>query len=146
MSVIEMTTGREKADTLRALHRGGRILVLPNAWDAASAKVFERAGFPALATTSAGIAASMGYADGQRIGRETMLDVVCRIARTVSIPVTADLEAGYATTPEEMRETTRRLLETGAVGLNLEDGLREGPIPLVQTSHHVEKIKVVREV
>lgn len=146
MPVIEMVTGKEKADALRALHRNGKILVLPNAWDAASAKIFEKAGFSALATTSAGIAASMGYADGQHIAREDMLEVVNRIVRTVSIPVTADLEAGYANTPQEMRETTRQLLETGAVGLNLEDGLREGPLPLVQTSHHVEKIKVVREV
>jgi 2-methylisocitrate lyase-like PEP mutase family enzyme len=157
MSVIQMTTGRNdsirgmdllqrKAETLRALHRCGRILVLPNAWDAASAKVFEKAGFPAIATTSAGIAATMGYADGQRIPRQLMLDTVARIASAVDIPVTADLEAGFATTPEEMRETTERLLETGAVGLNLEDGLREGPLPMVQTSHHVAKIKVVREV
>jgi 2-methylisocitrate lyase-like PEP mutase family enzyme len=137
---------QRKAETLRALHRCGRILVLPNAWDAASAKVFEKAGFPAIATTSAGIAATMGYADGQRIPRQLMLDTVARIASAVDIPVTADLEAGFATTPEEMRETTERLLETGAVGLNLEDGLREGPLPMVQTSHHVAKIKVVREV
>jgi 2-methylisocitrate lyase-like PEP mutase family enzyme len=157
MSVSEMTTERNdsirgidvlqrKAETLRALHRCGRILVLPNAWDAASAKIFEKAGFPAIATTSAGIAASMGYSDGQRIPRQHMLDTVARIAQAVDIPVTADLEAGYATTPEEMRETTERLLQTGAVGLNLEDGLREGPMPMVQTSHHVAKIKVVREV
>jgi len=130
MSATQMTTDRNnsirgidllqrKAETLRSLHRCGRILVLPNAWDAASAKVFEKAGFPAIATTSAGIAASMGYADGQRIPRQQMLDTVARIARAVDVPVTADLEAGYATTAEEMRETTERLLETGAVGLNL---------------------------
>ena len=146
MSVTEMSATQTKAQTLRALHRGTDILVLPNAWDVASARVFENAGFPAIATTSGGIAASMGYPDGQRISRQEMLDVVARIANSVSIPVTADLEAGYASTPEEMRETTQRLLETGAVGMNLEDGLREGPKPLVQTSHHVEKIKIVREV
>src|SRR5262245_39955895 len=117
MSATQMTTERNdsvrgidllqrKADTLRSLHRCERILVLPNAWDAASAKVFEKAGFPAIATTSAGIAASMGYADGQRIPQQQMLETVARIARAVDVPVTADLEAGYATTPEEMRETT----------------------------------------
>jgi 2-methylisocitrate lyase-like PEP mutase family enzyme len=146
MPVMEMSTAQEKADRLRQLHRSGSILMLPNAWDAASAKIFEREGFPAVATTSAGIAASMGYADGERIPRDEMLAVVARIVKSVTIPVTVDLEAGYATTPEEMRDTTQQLLLTGAVGMNLEDGLREGGMPLVQTSHHAEKIKVVREV
>ena len=146
MPVTETNAIQAKAETLRSLHRGAGILVLPNAWDVASAKVFEAAGFPAIATTSGGIAAAQGYPDGERISRREMLDVVARIAKSVSIPVTADLEAGYASTPEQMRETTLALLETGAVGMNLEDGLREGPMPLVQTSHHVEKIKIVREV
>ena len=146
MLVTEMSTSQEKAEKLRALHRGRDILVLPNAWDVASARIFENAGFPAIATTSAGIAASMGYADGQRIPRHEMLSVVTRIVNSIKVPVTVDLEAGYATTPEEMRETTQELLATGAVGMNLEDGLRDGNVPLVQTSHHSEKIKVVREV
>jgi 2-methylisocitrate lyase-like PEP mutase family enzyme len=128
------------------LHHSGNTLVLPNAWDVASAKIFEKAGFPAIATTSAGIAASLGYEDGNRIPRHEMLEVVARIARSVAIPVTADIEAGYATTADEMRETTRQLLETGAAGLNLEDGLSDGPVPMVQTSHHVEKIRIVRDV
>jgi 2-methylisocitrate lyase-like PEP mutase family enzyme len=146
MSVTETNTLQAKAEMLRSLHRRGTILVLPNAWDVASAKVFEAAGFPAIATTSGGIAAAQGYADGEKISRREMLDVVARIAKSVSVPVTADLEAGYASTPEQMRETTLALIETGAVGMNLEDGLRDGPMPLVQTSHHVEKIKIVREV
>jgi len=146
MHVTDANEIQAKADTLRSLHRGPGILVLPNVWDVTSAQIFEDAGFPAIATTSSGIAASMGYADGERISRREMLDVVARIAKSVSIPVTADLEAGYASTPEEMRETTLGLLETGAVGMNLEDGLRQGSQPLVQTSHHVEKIRIVREV
>ena len=120
--------------------------MLPNAWDAASARIFERAGFSAIATTSAGIAASMGYADGERIPRDEMLAVVARIVKSVAIPVTVDLEAGYASTPEEMRDTAQQLLLTGAAGMNLEDGLPQGAMPLLQTSHHAEKIKVVREV
>src|SRR4029434_7614579 len=107
-------------------------------WDVASAKIFEKAGFPAIATTSGGIAASLGYPDGERIPRAEMLQVVTRIARSVAIPVTADLEAGYASTPQEMRQTTAQLLATGAVGLNLEDGLRHGSMLLDQTSHHTE--------
>jgi len=142
----EMATVREKAETLRALHRSTAILVLPNAWDVSSAKIFEDAGFPAIATTSAGIACSLGYPDGQRIPRSEMLGMIQRIAHSVAVPVTADLEAGFATTADEMRETAQHLLATGAVGLNLEDGLREGTTALVQTSHHVEKIRVVRDV
>jgi len=103
------------ADVLRALHRP--TLVLPNAWDAASAKIFERAGFPAIGSTSAGIAFSLGYSDGQRIPRSEMIDVVARIARAVNVPVTADVEAGY----DDPFETARAVWAAGAVGMNLED-------------------------
>src|SRR5579872_5082105 len=104
-----------QADILRSLHRP--TLLLPNAWDAASARIFERAGFPALGTTSAGIAFSLGYADGQRLTRDEMVEVVARIARSVSIPVTADAEAGY----DDAVETARAVWAAGAVGMNLED-------------------------
>ncbi len=87
-----------KAEQLRKLHHGPRILVLANAWDVASARVMEELGYPAIATTSAGVAAALGYPDGQRIPREEMLEVVGRIARAVRVPVTADVEAGYGTT------------------------------------------------
>jgi 2-methylisocitrate lyase-like PEP mutase family enzyme len=122
-----MTTNalREKAERLRALHAGPRILVLCNAWDAASARIVEEAGFPALATTSAGIANSLGYADGERISREEMAQAVARITRAVSIPVTADMEAGYGPTPEAAAETARAAIAAGAVGMNLEDALEE---------------------
>ncbi len=84
-----------KAIQFRQLHRGPGILILPNAWDVASARIFEEAGFPALATTSAGIAFSLGYPDGQRIPREEMMARIGRITRAVQVPVTADVEAGY---------------------------------------------------
>src|SRR3954467_10272592 len=86
---------RERAALLRRLHDRSRILLLPNAWDVVSARVVEEAGFPAVATSSAGVAAVLGYADGERIGREEMLAMVARITRAVRVPVTADLEAGY---------------------------------------------------
>ncbi len=105
----------KKADLLRDLHRP--TLLLPNAWDAASARIFERAGFPALGTTSAGIAFALGYPDGQHVSRKEMLEVVARITRAVKIPVTADVEAGY----DDPVETARGVWAAGAVGLNLED-------------------------
>ncbi|CAM5495099.1 isocitrate lyase/PEP mutase family protein [Streptomyces purpurascens] len=109
-----------KADVFRALHHHrvpGDPLVLPGPWDAASARVFVEAGFPALATPSAGVAASLGYADGQTPADE-MFAAVARIVRAVDVPVSADVEGGYGLAPKELVE---RLLETGAVGCNLED-------------------------
>ncbi|MFF4556552.1 isocitrate lyase/phosphoenolpyruvate mutase family protein [Streptomyces sp. NPDC001422] len=107
-------------ERFRALHHG-RVpddpLVLPGPWDAASARVFADAGFPALATPSAGVAASLGYADGQTPAAE-MFAAVARIARAVDVPVSADVEGGYGLAPKELVE---RLQEAGAVGCNLED-------------------------
>jgi 2-methylisocitrate lyase-like PEP mutase family enzyme len=113
---------REKAELLRALHHGPRILVLPNAWDVASARVFEEAGAQAVATTSAGVANALGYPDGQAIPRDEMLWMVQRIALALSVPVTADLEAGYG----DPGGTAAAAIEAGAVGLNLEDSTGEG--------------------
>src|SRR5665213_2806970 len=106
------------------LHRSKRMLLLPNAWDVSSARIFEEAGFPALGTTSAGIANALGYPDGQRIPAAKMLEVVGRIAQAVSIPVTADMEAGYGSTAEQLAELTRQVIGVGAVGMNLEDASR----------------------
>ncbi len=142
--LFDVTTQRQKADRFRALHHGPAMLVLPNAWDAASSKVIERAGFEAVATTSAGIASSYGYADGERISREEMLEVVGRIARAVTVPVTADLEAGYGDSPDEVAETARLAVKAGAVGLNLEDSSRDKVHPLVDIRQQVGKIQAVR--
>ncbi len=134
-----------KAEAFRAMHRGRRILVLPNAWDVSSARVFEAAGFGAIATTSAGIAFTLGYADGQRISREEMLGVVRRIASAVKIPVTADVEAGYGNGPEDVALTARSVSEAGAVGMNLEDATGDPQQPLFEVMMQVERIKAVRE-
>lgn len=133
----------EKAERLRKLHQGPQILVLPNAWDVASARTMEEAGFPAIATTSSGVAASLGYPDGQRISRKEMLEVVARIARAVHVPVTADMEAGYGTTVEEMIETAKAVVAAGAVGMNLEDVTGEEESSQVELGLQVEKIRAI---
>lgn len=109
------------AALLRALHHdrpAGDPLVLPGPWDAASARVFADAGFPALATPSAGISASLGYEDGQGTPPDEMFAAIRRVSRAVDVPVTADVEAGYGLPAAELVE---RLLEAGACGCNLED-------------------------
>jgi 2-methylisocitrate lyase-like PEP mutase family enzyme len=135
---------KAKTDSFRALHQG-KILVLPNAWDVASARVVQQAGFSAIATTSAGIAFTLGYPDGQRISREEMLAVVGRIARAVKVPVTADVEAGYGDRPEDAARTARDVLAAGAIGMNLEDSTRDPLRPLLELSLQVERVKAVRE-
>jgi 2-methylisocitrate lyase-like PEP mutase family enzyme len=109
-----------KAAALLALHAGPGF-VLPNAWDAGSARVLEQIGFPAIATTSAGIAWSLGIPDGGGLGRETMLEHLERIVGAIDVPVTADLEAGYGKTPEEVGATVAAAAQLGAVGANIED-------------------------
>jgi len=139
-----MTTQIEKAIEFRQRHRAG-VLLLPNAWDVASARIFEEAGFPAIATTSAGIAFSLGYPDGQRISREEMMARIGRIVRSVKVPVTADVEWGYGSTAEDVARTTREVIEAGAVGMNLEDATGRKDQPLLTLDRAVEKIKAARE-
>jgi 2-methylisocitrate lyase-like PEP mutase family enzyme len=144
-SVINVADQSAKASALRAMHRGPKILVLPNSWDVASARIFEEAGIAAIATTSAGIAFSLGYPDGQKISRDEMLVVVARIAEEVKVPVTADVEAGYGDRPEDAGITAKGVIEAGAVGLNLEDGTDDSARPLSELSLQLEKIAAVRE-
>jgi len=127
------------------LHHGPGILVLPNAWDVASARVFEEAGFAAIGTTSAGVAFSLGYSDGEQIPREEMLAAVRRIARAVHVPVTADMEAGFGSTPEAVAETARAVIDAGAVGMNLEDGAGDKPDFLEDLTKQKEIIRAVLE-
>jgi 2-methylisocitrate lyase-like PEP mutase family enzyme len=135
----------ELARQFLVLHDGRKILVLPNAWDVASARIFEEAGFPAIATSSAGIAFALGYPDGQKMSRGEMLAVVRRIAGAVCIPVTADMEAGYGDKPEDAALTAQGVLASGAVGMNLEDAIHERADPLVDIGLQKEKILAVVE-
>jgi 2-methylisocitrate lyase-like PEP mutase family enzyme len=133
------------AEGFRALHRGQRILLLPNAWDVASARIFEEAGFDAIATTSAGVAFTLGYPDGQRISRDEMLQAVSRIATSLKVPVTADVEAGYGNRPQDAAQTAEAVIESGAVGMNLEDTSADPNHPLLDLSWQLEKIAAIQQ-
>lgn len=137
---MNLETLQQRAAILRQLHDRSRVLVLANVWDVASALIVEATGAPALATGSAGIAAVLGYADGEQIPRAEMLDMVRRIARKVRVPVTADLEGGYG----DAGDTVRAALEAGAVGMNLEDGTRDPAAPLVAIAAHAEQLRAAR--
>jgi 2-methylisocitrate lyase-like PEP mutase family enzyme len=134
----------EKAGLFRKLHDGRPILVLPNAWDAVGARIFEEAGFPAVATTSAGVAWALGYPDGERVDRAEMLAAVGRIARSVAVPVTADIEAGFGDTPSVVAETVEKVIAAGAVGINLEDSDKGQDKALVAVEVAVAKIQAAR--
>ncbi|MFD6069258.1 MULTISPECIES: isocitrate lyase/PEP mutase family protein [Amycolatopsis] len=134
-----MTGLNTRAETLRALH-SGEMLVLPNVWDAASAEVVAEAGFPAIATASAAVSAMLGYPDGEGAPWREMFAAASRVARAVSLPVTVDTEAGYGLGP---REFVDRLLESGAVGCNLEDtDHRTGK--LVDANEHAQRLADIR--
>ena len=141
-----MAQEQAKAAALRVLHSGPEILLLPNAWDVASARVIDESCFKAVATSSAGIAFSLGYPDGQVISREEMLAAVARIAKAVKVPVTADVEAGYGKTPEDAARTARAVLDAGAVGMNLEDTAGDSTTTLAELPLQLEKIRAVREI
>lgn len=135
----------EKAEQFRRLHHGPRMLLLPNAWDVVSARILEECGHPAIATSSAAVAFSLGYPDGQRISRDEMLEVAGRIARAVDIPVTGDLEAGYGTTVRDMTETVKAAIAAGVIGMNLEDVTGDDESSHVELALQVEKIRAIRE-
>jgi 2-methylisocitrate lyase-like PEP mutase family enzyme len=141
-----MTGLAELAHTLRALHQTSEPLVLPNAWDAATGLSVVEAGFAAVATTSSGVSAALGYADGEHTPADEMFSAIRRIARVVpDVPVTADIESGYSLSPEEV---VRRLLEAGAVGCNLEDTdhrAQPGSHTLLDASAQQERLRMVKQ-
>jgi 2-methylisocitrate lyase-like PEP mutase family enzyme len=121
---MDKQTQIERAARFRALHDRKRVLVLPNAWDAGSARVFADLGFPAIATTSAGVAWSLGYPDGEQAPLAEVVAATRRIVRATALPVTADIEAGYGETPQAVGASVRAVIDAGVAGINLEDGLR----------------------
>lgn len=134
-----------KAKTFHRLHQQPSTFVLPNAWDVISAKMFEDCGFKAIGTTSAGIAASLGYLDGQSIPLNKMVETIENIAKSVNVPVSADIEAGYGQTVEEVLETVKAVAAAGAIGINLEDGTGDPNRPIFDMSSQVEKIAAIKE-
>ena len=133
----------QKASRFRELHHATEMLLLPNVWDVASALIVAEAGFPAIATSSAGIALSLGYPDGERISPGEMIARVARIVGAVDLPLSADIESGYGPTPDDAATTARELIHAGAIGMNLED---KNADQLLDLSVAVEKIKAVRSV
>jgi 2-methylisocitrate lyase-like PEP mutase family enzyme len=131
----------EKARIFHGLHAGPRMLVLANAWDAASAKRIEGAGFTAIATTSGGVASALGYADHEAAPVDEMLAAAARVVRAVSVPVTVDFEAGYGLSPADI---ARRLVDIGAVGLNLEDTDHHGASGLVPAEAQAKHLAAVK--
>lgn len=134
----------ERAAAFTALHHAERTLVLANAWDAASARMFEVAGAQAVGTSSAGLAFARGYPDGERIPRDEMIDVVRRMVATVSLPVSVDIEAGYGDTREAVLDTVRAVLDAGAVGVNLEDAPTARPGELRTLAEQAALVEAVR--
>src|SRR5260221_5551794 len=136
---------KTRAIQLRELHYGPPILVLPNAWDTASARIFEQAGVRAIATTRSGVAASLGYPDGQKISRDMLVEVTQRITRVVECPVTVDIEAGYGGTTEEVLQTVKAVIDAGAVGINIEDSSKQQEKSLLDVSLQVQLLKAIQE-
>lgn len=124
--------------TFRDLHRGPDLLLLANAWDAGSARVIEDLGARAIATTSAGLAWSRGYPDGDALPLPRLLDAVREIARVIRVPLSVDVEGGYSDDPAQVAEVVSAMIEAGAVGINLEDGAASPELTC-------RKIEAVRE-
>lgn len=135
---------KEKAEEFRSLHYAKKILVLPNAWDVPSARVFEDAGFPAIATSSAALAISVGYPDGEKMRKEELFSVVKKIAGVLSVPLSVDIESGFGASIDSLTDTIRRVIEAGAVGINIEDISDFEKKTLLPVEKQVERIRAVR--
>ncbi len=143
-SPVKLRSQRDKAEDFRALHDEKKILILPNAWDVPSARVFEDAGFPAVATSSAGLMVSLGHPDGQVISRDEYMSAVRRISRVLSVPLSTDLVAGFGTTTKHVLASVREALKTGAIGINIEDFVHATK-KLFPIEKQVEKLKGIKK-
>ncbi len=132
-------------EAFRRAHRGPPLLLLPNAWDAMSARQFEAAGFGAIATTSGGVAWALGFADGEHAPWSEIVAATERIVRATRVPVTADIEAGYGDTPDQVAKSIAEIVRTGVVGFNLEDGTSRAGMPVRPIEDAVARIRAARD-
>src|SRR5260370_28896924 len=137
MTPMSSTVQKERAAQFRRFHHGAPLLVLPNIWDAASARIVEQAGFRAIATTSSGVAAALGYSDGQHISRDMQIEAIARITRVVECPVTADIEAGYGNFISEGLPTVKTLVTTRRFCIYIDHSLKQQAKSAVNVSHQV---------
>jgi 2-methylisocitrate lyase-like PEP mutase family enzyme len=141
---MNKTSQKQKAKLFLSLHKQDKILVLPNIWDPLGARILQTEGFPAAATASAAISSSLGYQDEEKIKLSTHLEILRRIANAVDIPVSADIEGGYAVKPEELKSTIYQVLETGVAGINIEDSINNMG-ELRSSEDQAERLTAVRE-
>jgi 2-methylisocitrate lyase-like PEP mutase family enzyme len=134
---------KDKAQDFRELHHRKKILILPNAWDVPTARVFENEGFPAVATSSAGLTVSLGYPDGEVIGRAEFVSAVRRIAKALSVPLSVDIVAGFGKTTREVLTTVKAVLKVGGIGINIED-FAHATKKLFPIERQVENVKAIR--
>jgi 2-methylisocitrate lyase-like PEP mutase family enzyme len=140
---MDKQTQITRAQIFHKLHDRANLLLLPNAWDAGSAALFAHHGFAAIATTSGGMAWSLGYQDGQQAPLTEVLAATARITRVVDLPVTVDMESGYGESPDAVAAAVRGVIDAGAVGINLEDSL-PGHGPLRDIEVAAERIRAAR--
>ncbi|MBG9811188.1 dihydrouridine synthase [Bacillus endophyticus] len=136
----------KKFQKFKELHQQSSTFVLPNAWDAMSARTYQEEGFQAVGTTSAGISISLGYPDGENLPFEMMLSALKIIVNSVSLPVSADIEGGYGIIGEELTEKIKQIILTGVVAINIEDGTGDPHHPITDLSLQLEKIAIIREI
>jgi 2-methylisocitrate lyase-like PEP mutase family enzyme len=137
------TIQKQKADLFLTYHHANEILVLLNSWDIGSSKLTEACGYKAIATTSMGIAASLGYPDSQVISLNEMIQVISGIVNAVKVPVTVDIEAGYGNNPDEILESVGKIISTGIVGINIEDSNNMNPV-LTDENEFCGRISAIR--
>ncbi len=141
MNASEQT---QRAELFRDMHRGPSLLLLPNAWDALSARIFASVGFSAIATTSGGVSWAIGYADGEAAPWDEVVAATRRIVRAVQLPVTADIESGFGDTPDAVGKSVGEIIRVGAVGVNLEDGTPRGATPIRTIADAADRIRAAR--
>jgi 2-methylisocitrate lyase-like PEP mutase family enzyme len=134
---------KEKAEMFLKFHQDKEILVLLNSWDIGSSKLIEACGYKAIATTSMGIAASLGYPDSQVIQLSEMIEVIKGIVNAVRVPITVDIEAGYGKNLNEIIDSVKKIIATGIVGINIEDSIDLKPV-LVDEMEFCERISAIR--